>query len=211
MPTCDRCGERIEFRYLDGQSTPIHVNGGWCAGGRPKERTKDNGWFRSAEAFIDPNAQCPVCGASVFYYQNSHGSRVFFDDLGWPWPKHPCTDNPASQIGKIKRQKKSRKRIARSAYLTFILYELDKFSKEDNYILLKFRSLKNRLIVRTIQLRCDDLRLQGWAVADLKDAPSFIIRRQSHQTIIEFISVFQGCIGNITVPDPNRVVGALSP
>jgi hypothetical protein len=43
--------------------------------------------------FVVPNASCPVCGASVFYYQNEHGSRVFFDELGWPWPKHPCTDN----------------------------------------------------------------------------------------------------------------------
>lgn len=41
-----------------------------------------------------PNARCPVCGVSVFFYQNSHGSRVFFDHLGHPWPKHPCTDNP---------------------------------------------------------------------------------------------------------------------
>ncbi|MCC6925118.1 YXWGXW repeat-containing protein [Novosphingobium sp.] len=40
-----------------------------------------------------PNANCPVCGARVFFYQNDFGSRVFFDDLGPPWPKHPCTDN----------------------------------------------------------------------------------------------------------------------
>jgi hypothetical protein len=29
----------------------------------------------------------------VFFYQSSDGGRVFFDDLGPPWPKHPCTDN----------------------------------------------------------------------------------------------------------------------
>lgn len=41
-----------------------------------------------------PNAKCPAgCGASVFYYQNEYGSRVFFDQLGPPWPKHSCTDN----------------------------------------------------------------------------------------------------------------------
>ncbi len=49
------------------------------------------------EAFTIPNAACPVCGASVFFYQSSHGGRVFFDQLGPPWPKHPCTDRaPAS-------------------------------------------------------------------------------------------------------------------
>lgn len=49
----------------------------------------------SAARFITPNATCPECGADVFFYQNEHGSRVYFDDVGPPWPKHPCTDHPA--------------------------------------------------------------------------------------------------------------------
>lgn len=47
---------------------------------------------RVTACFVNPNARCPVCGESVYYYQNDHGSRVFFDELGPPWPKHPCTD-----------------------------------------------------------------------------------------------------------------------
>jgi hypothetical protein len=45
------------------------------------------------ESYVTPNASCPVCGASVFFYQSPYGGRVFFDELGPPWPKHPCTDN----------------------------------------------------------------------------------------------------------------------
>ncbi|MEU4663557.1 hypothetical protein AB0F83_17555 [Micromonospora chalcea] len=44
------------------------------------------------ERLLSPNARCPVCGAPVFFYSNEHGSRVFFDEVGPPWPKHPCTD-----------------------------------------------------------------------------------------------------------------------
>jgi len=44
-------------------------------------------------SFTVPNARCPVCSENVFFYQNHHGSRVYFDQLGPPWPKHPCTDN----------------------------------------------------------------------------------------------------------------------
>ncbi|MGV4413723.1 hypothetical protein [Chryseobacterium sp. T1] len=44
-------------------------------------------------SFTNPNAKCPVCLANVFFYQNHYGSRVFFDELGPPWTKHPCTDN----------------------------------------------------------------------------------------------------------------------
>ena len=54
----------------------------------------ENGVQHSRSAcFIYPNAHCPVCNQAVFFYQNSFGSRVFFDEVGWPWPKHPCTDN----------------------------------------------------------------------------------------------------------------------
>lgn len=52
--------------------------------------------FRSALSFTNPNASCPVCGARVFFYQSPAGGRVFFDNLGPPWPKHPCTDSTIS-------------------------------------------------------------------------------------------------------------------
>lgn len=51
-----------------------------------------------------PNAICPVCGEKVFFYQNNYGSRVFFDVLGKPWTKHPCTDNAMySTVGEERR------------------------------------------------------------------------------------------------------------
>ncbi|WP_336368307.1 hypothetical protein [Marinobacter sp. C2H3] len=49
----------------------------------------------SRESFTRPNTSCPVCGASVFFYQSPDNGWVFFDDLGPPWPKHPCTDSRA--------------------------------------------------------------------------------------------------------------------
>lgn len=54
------------------------------------------------ESFINPNASCPVCGARVFFYSSPDGGRVFFDELGPPWPKHPCTDN-SSRPNPIRR------------------------------------------------------------------------------------------------------------
>lgn len=55
---------------------------------------------------VNPNADCPVCGEPVFFYQNENGSKVYFDELGPPWPKHPCTDNtkyssPEKQVGTV--------------------------------------------------------------------------------------------------------------
>jgi hypothetical protein len=51
------------------------------------------GAFFSFNSFVNPNATCPVCGDSVFYYQCPNGGKVYFDALGPPWPKHPCIIN----------------------------------------------------------------------------------------------------------------------
>jgi hypothetical protein len=197
MPTCVHCGEEIEFRYIDGRSTPIHIHGGWCVGFDQKMSVKGQEPYRSPEAFTDPNALCPVCGATVFYYQNSFGSRVFFDDLGWPWPKHRCTDSPASQTGKIKRPAKTRhgRAVAFANFTT--IYELVKIKQKNGIIRLKFRNIKNRLIVRNIQFLTEEFENQGWEKKDLKEAPSFIIRSDSGKTVVEFISVRRGIIGNL--------------
>ncbi len=48
--------------------------------------------------YVNPNSKCPVCGAPVYYYESPEGGRVFFDSLGPPWPKHPCTSNDGRNI-----------------------------------------------------------------------------------------------------------------
>lgn len=50
-----------------------------------------------SDSYTNPNARCPVCGASVFFYRSPSDGKVYFDELGPPWPKHPCTDNSISQ------------------------------------------------------------------------------------------------------------------
>ncbi len=46
--------------------------------------------LNNAFSFTIPNAKCPSCKAEVFYYENTYGSKVFFEKLGTPWPKHNC-------------------------------------------------------------------------------------------------------------------------
>ncbi len=47
-------------------------------------------WSRPSSHTI-PNARCPVCQSKVFFYRSPDGGAVFFDELGPPWSKHPCT------------------------------------------------------------------------------------------------------------------------
>lgn len=51
--------------------------------------------FITYPSYVNPNARCPVCGDPVYFYQSPYGGRVFFNELGPPWEKHGCTDNPA--------------------------------------------------------------------------------------------------------------------
>ena len=57
---------------------------------------------RSFKSYVNPNASCPVCSAQIYFYQSPYGGRVFFDELGPPWPKHPCTDNSSIPNARIK-------------------------------------------------------------------------------------------------------------
>jgi hypothetical protein len=91
---------------------PVHCPCGWGGvghSGRRESRQSTLFYFwpsgvhpisASLSSFTIPNASCPVCGESVFYYCNNYGSSVFFDELGPPWPKHPCTDNSTKILPK---------------------------------------------------------------------------------------------------------------
>jgi len=114
MPRCSQCGGEIIFRYVGGVCTPIHLSGGCyesSASTRVAKPKRSASSSYTYDSFVNPHATCPVCGQEVFYYQSANGSRVFFDALGPPWPKHPCTDNPsvASRVV-IKRGKESPER-----------------------------------------------------------------------------------------------------
>ena len=101
---------------MPGYNHRLDCQCGWCVGrqGTYSPRTKpntaqlDNNYkiivaaretlrklnvSNYSSCFVNPNAQCPVCGQAVFFYSNIHGSRVFFNELGPPWEKHGCTDN----------------------------------------------------------------------------------------------------------------------
>jgi hypothetical protein len=86
------------FRTIDGRIVPIKngkqtdaTKGKVVKPKRPKGFVSNSAHYGTSKAFTIPNATCPKCGANVYYYEHPNGARVFFDSLGPPWPKHPCT------------------------------------------------------------------------------------------------------------------------
>lgn len=52
--------------------------------------------------YTKPNERCPFCDASVFFRRLANGGRVYFDEPGFPWPKHPCLDQASrSYLGRV--------------------------------------------------------------------------------------------------------------
>ncbi|MCX7564491.1 hypothetical protein OS176_13265 [Xanthomonadaceae bacterium XH05] len=83
-PDCN-CGWGGEG-HLGGNPTPFRVSSSSLDG------------FKTIESFTNPNARCPICNAQVFFYQNASGSKVYFNELGPPWEKHPCMQVEAKGI-----------------------------------------------------------------------------------------------------------------
>ncbi|HIF9450616.1 TPA: hypothetical protein ACX6SQ_003259 [Photobacterium damselae] len=107
----------IIFRTINGNIVPMTVSS--ISDSFKEKRTSQlpkftsskisKEYFKSVEAYTIPNAQCPVCGALVFYYEHINGSKVYFEELGPPWPKHPCTNNPKTLLSPPKFIKKQAK------------------------------------------------------------------------------------------------------
>jgi hypothetical protein len=185
LTTCWSCGEPIVFRHVDGVLKPIHLNGGWCNGG-PSSPSPSQ--FRTVESYVNPNAYCPVCGDKVFFFQSRYGGRVYFDDVGWPWPKHPCTDRtettprvPRAIRGNTTIQDKQGNRLE--------IYDLDDLQEDDERFIFTFRSPRGTRL--NLRFSKPNLRKGGVTIHDFWDAPSFLIRKDPDKPDsyrVEFIS-----------------------
>jgi hypothetical protein len=86
---------------------PINCTCGWGGDGHLGRNSSGSLYDRSPSlssvalqysSYTNPNASCPVCGKKVFFYESLNGGRVYFDELGPPWPKHPCTSTTTSRL-----------------------------------------------------------------------------------------------------------------
>ncbi len=85
MYACHSCGGEIIFRNnSNGVPYSIHLSGACGASGNSVYQTE-----QSIPQNECRGTNCPICGAPVFFVRYNGGS-AWFDELGWPWPKHAC-------------------------------------------------------------------------------------------------------------------------
>lgn len=78
-------------------------NCGW--GGEyyePSQISYSADYWQKERSHTSPNAACPMCGESVFFYRSPDGGSVYFESLGPPWPKHPCMDSSSNSARLLK-------------------------------------------------------------------------------------------------------------
>ena len=200
MHICDYCGDEIEFRYINGRPTPIHISGGRCSGYDQGSSSQPSKPFRSFQSYVNPNALCPVCGEQVYFYQSPFGGRVFFDNLGWPWPKHLCTDNAQSQTGPVVSLSPTIHATFRSARGEPLdLYELVSSIEADGLVRLKFSRLNERIVFSSA-VSVSSLKNSDVTVSDLRHTPSFVVRTYEYYRILEFILRRKGKIDTLKLP-----------
>ena len=91
--------KQVRCKFCPGQGhwimfnrRPVFVHAGACNSDLPSlVRSSYRGGYRS---FTHPT-ECLECHRPCFFYQNEKKSKVFFDSLGPPWPKHSCADKRA--------------------------------------------------------------------------------------------------------------------
>jgi len=74
---------------------PPNCNCGWGGIFHGLGLTSGSHYWQKSESYTNPNASCPRCRAKVFYYESPYGGKVYFDQMGPPWAKHPCMDTYA--------------------------------------------------------------------------------------------------------------------
>lgn len=89
MSLCNKCGQPIEFRFIDGRRIPFHIDGG-CS----DQHYEPN----RIAARHNPESECrktncPVCGADVYFIRHNGGSVWIDPPLGPPWERHPCMED----------------------------------------------------------------------------------------------------------------------
>lgn len=167
---------------------------------------------RARESYVNPNAYCPACGATVFFYQSPHGGRVFFDALGPPWPKHPCTDNssiPRFVPGKshllkqnIEGPRYTWETEGWSPFFIFVVAEVDRVTLRING---EYKGKDTTIYVRKIvNLHSSDNPISKECIAHLKEAGdgsyklSFITVYGTDLTISAFSSISKARMDSAT-------------
>ena len=98
---------------------------------------------------------------------------MFFDDVGWPWPKHPCTDSGA-EVTVLDRPALETSEFQNPGFHVYLLRRCREGTNRDLKI-----SLRNVESMRSIDIliKPSDNISEIFNRHDILEAPSFVLGR----------------------------------
>lgn len=148
---------------MPGHNHWVDCGCGWCV----KQRTKRSvlrpsgvqPLYDTFQSFLDPNAVCPVCGQAVYFYRSPFGGRVFFDELGPPWPKHGCTDHRNAPLRSAPTSDDAAVEVAPSwRGKAWQPLHIARVYKEDGWWVISAKIAETKVPVRLLTSACPGLR-----------------------------------------------------
>ena len=189
MNACKNCGLEIKWRTIDGQRIPMGCECG------------DGIYFSTAAPSKDGYTRevfCPKCRSLVYFVKHNGGS-VWLDELGQPWPKHPCYDQQGSTDGLEEFFKKRETEIAgiiikadlktdlgqRLVYVSTESKVWELYPAPEFWLMSPAPTVGERVILNskswTLQIR-DRLRFRVWQVsANVCGCGQLYISRDGHK------------------------------
>lgn len=189
----------VDFRNINGVVVPLNSgNSGYSDGYRQQtdNSTSSRASFLKSNAlpeylkpdydsyfscFVNPNAKCPKCDATVFYYESENGSKVYFDELGVPWTKHPCTDKANQAVSKTLKNRNSSFNWQKNKWQPFLFLDSHKADAYYTEIvggvngerlflyIRKFEISDDFLQIFPIQVRCVDKHTYEFSTFSLNE------------------------------------------
>ena len=95
MSVCNKCGNHIEFRYVNGRCIPLHLDGSCIDGGW--SYAFDYSGYNVSQESACFSTHCPKCNDVVFFIRHNGGSVWIDPPLGPPWIKHTCFEPESSE------------------------------------------------------------------------------------------------------------------
>ncbi len=184
MTVCRDCGEFIEFRYIEGILRPIHN----CTGADELIQRNVHEVCRGVYTFL---TRCPLCANPVYFYSNDYGSRVFFDELGWPWQKHECMAQPDTKNPSTKISKEPVLSISPSK-----LFKLWKYVVHTSYYELELQNIGSGQLIH-VELSATTARRKLINPFDLQKAPFIVVCRANQNSKMAIASFFSFRTGSV--------------
>ena len=203
MSTCSRCGQPVDFRYVNGRCIPIHSQGSCVYGGAASNLRDFSGYTRCDDSSCFQTA-CPQCGENVYFIRHNGGSVWIDAPLGPPWYKHPCLNqqgdtSPTKKTALISDYNLSRYKeddeliigVVKEAEISrdeeFSLINIETGEAENFYLLMKNKAgfLVGRVVIleqKTNLVRCIENDTYVFKVLEPVRVPKWLNYDLSYKT-----------------------------